>query len=231
MEAATSDSAVETLARMHYFFDTAFPTGAYAHSFGFESFAVGGGPVTVEGTARWIREFVAFALWPADLEVISRTLEAGWAGVESGALLAIDRRLHASRSTAEGRLAATRLAASIRSAASQAYRDLHLPEEVGLLREPASAVGVVAMALGWPALQTRLLYLVSQVVSLASVPVRLGRLGQSGQLQVVEILTADCAKLAVERPGGAQPAAPAFNWTIEGDQIRHVALSPRLYQS
>ncbi len=216
---------------MHYFFDATFPTGAYAHSFGFESFVVAAAPATVEGAGRWIREFLAFALWPADLEVISRTLESGLDGREGGGLFDLDRRLHASRSTAEARLAACRLSASIRAAATCAYPELQLPGVAAGFKEPASAVAVVALSLGWPELQTRLLYLVSQVVSLASVLVRHGRLGQSGQLQLVEGLNAECARLAATRPDGAQLAAPAFNWSLERDQIHHVTLSPRLYQS
>ena len=218
---------------MHYFFDSAFPSGAYAHSFGFETFATGTASGDDQAAMDWIESYMLHSLWHGDLENVAAIFELGTSH-KSQTLAKVrecDALLHASRSTLEGRHAARQLAQSLYLAASRLFGAIFPDQLGGTLREPSSVMGVVALELGWPVRETRLYYLQSQALALTSVLVRHGRIGQFRQLEMMASLRHTAVSLAVSRPRIGRLQTPSQCWQLEFDQIAHQHLSPRLFQS
>ena len=230
---ATGDARLIALGQMHHFFDSSFPSGTFAHSYGFETYASASRTIDLNEAIEWVRNFMVFSLWHADLENISRILEIDV--IEdlgpNSAIAENDRAIYAGRSTRDGRLAAKRLAQSLRVGANTLYPEANLGSTAALFYEPSTITALVARNMHWPADATRLLYLQSHAMSLTSVLVRHARIGQSGALAMMSQLTGDCAALAFERPSSSSSVRSAQCWTIERDQIRHQHLSPRLFQS
>lgn len=219
---------------MHYFFDSAFPAGAYGHSFGFETFASSKDGANPEQGLNWIENYMVHSLWYGDLENISKIseiLQTPQATTQQ--ITKEDTILHASRSTYEGRKSAISLARAIEMAGNKLFASnpsygTKLQED---LREPSSIVGIISGRLKWPIDLTRLFYLQTQALAATSVLVRCGRIGQFAQLEMMGTILESSAKLAMVRPKSLPDRSAISAWQIEMDQINHQELSPRLFQS
>lgn len=229
----THQSDLEALGAMHYFFDSAFPSGSYAHSFGFETFAVGAKAGDKDAAIAWIENYLIHSLWHGDLENIERITElAEYRSPQSlEAVEESDALTHIARSTREGRRSARQLARSLNLAAVALFGELFADQAKTSFLEPSTIVGLLALHLGWPLPATRLYYLQSQALGATSVLVRHGRIGQFRQLEMMGTLRATALSLARSRPQTSTSPTGAQCWQLEFDQIAHQHLSPRLFQS
>ncbi len=226
-------SDLEALGAMHYFFDSAFPSGAYAHSFGFETFAAGADASDKDAAIAWIENYLIYSLWHGDLENIERIVElAEYRSPQSiEAVEESDAFTHIARSTAEGRRSARQLARSLNLAAVALFGELFAGQAEASFLEPSTIVGLVARHLSWPLEAIRLYYLQSQALGATSVLVRHGRIGQFRQLEMMGVLRRTALSLARSRPESSSTPTASQCWQLEFDQIAHQHLSPRLFQS
>ena len=225
---------LDQIAQMHYFFDSAFPAGSYGHSFGFETFATSSLGGQIDRALEWIRTYMVFSLWYGDLENISKVrgaLSSPIDGLNKARLL--DKHLHVSRSTIEGRRSAQNLSKSMATAATHLFRDRVEPEAIysGGFFEPSTFVAHLSHLLDWDESNLRLLYLQGQALAAISVLVRCGKIGQVTQLKMMAELIQVSSKLACARPKKITSRGAVTSWAIEVDQIDHQSLSPRLFQS
>ncbi|MDA8278717.1 MAG: hypothetical protein M0Z45_11115 [Actinomycetota bacterium] len=225
---------LDHIAQMHYFFDSAFPAGSYGHSFGFETFATSNLGGQIDRALEWIRTYMVFSLWYGDLENISKVrgaLNSPIDGLDKARHL--DKRLHVSRSTIEGRRSAQTLSKSMATAAAHLFRDRVTPEGIysGQYLEPSTFVAHLSHLLDWNESYLRLFYLQGQALAATSVLVRCGKIGQFAQLKMMAELIQVSSKLACARPNKITSRGAVTNWAIEVDQIDHQSLSPRLFQS
>lgn len=221
------------ISQMHYFFDSAFPAGSYSHSFGFETFAASPDGTCTERAIEWVQSYLVFSLWYGDLENISKVRKASFEhGINSSQIPQLDKRLHASRSTAEARKSARSLSSSMLVAARRLFEgdNFHFKEHVAPL-EPSTFVAKLSSELAWDEEYTRLLYLQSQALSATSVLVRYGRIGQFAQLAMMADLLRLATTLASRRPPYQADRGNINAWIVESAQIDHQVLSPRLFQS
>ncbi len=223
---------------MHYFFDSGFPSGALAHSFGFETFCARFSSKSLYQASNWIKNYMYFSLWHGDLENFSRCYELldktrteDYEKQQVKSLVALDKQLHVTRTTAESRQAQESLTKALMRSSAQFFDAPDISVMSAQFQEPSTLLGILANKRQWDMSTTRVLFLMRELVMLTSVLVRYGKIGQSQQLTIISDLTKTAAALARERPSFTRNAGSRASIEVELDQIDHTHLTPRLFQS
>lgn len=234
----TNNDAVN-LAEIHYFFDSAFPTGSFGHSAGFESFIVRDENRTLSTATQWIKKYLLFSMWYGEAENLSRIVDLvsnarsiDWSNLQFITQIQnLDLALHSSRTTVEARQAQLTLCQALIRTTSQFFS----ADKYGLaglsLTEPSTVIGAIAGLRGWNVETVRILYLVKEAVSLSSVLVRYAIIGQSRQLVIVNELLSVATTLGRQRPDTTRKVGTRISIENELDQMRHPFIRPRLFQS
>jgi urease accessory protein len=217
--------------------DSAFPSGAYTLSGGLETLIEDGIVRDVDDIGRCLRASLLGRAAPGDLAALVAVHRAADPEVDLRTILAIDRRLAATKLAAEDREGSRRVGGRLvveaaRLASSPALDGLR--EAIAAGSTPGSAAvvfGVAANALGIPRRPAALAAGNALATALLSAAVRLGRMGH-GDLQRLLRGAAPTIRRAVDIAEATdwralRPSAPGFDIAI----ARHETATGRLFAS
>ena len=235
-------------ARLLLLADSAFPTGAFAHSWGLE-WAVRAGWVTDAGSlAAWTRDALRFGIAPLDGRAVARAAAVTAPRTESvpGTERAVRKLARLSDEVAsfqpsrEARAAGGQLGRSLLRAAADALPALRdHPAHAGVTRVTAGrddrlqhpvAWGFVGGALGIDAAELLQVFLLGTVRQWSQVAVRTVPVGQSDAVAVVGALLEEVTGLArriARQPRMLASAAPGWDAAVLG----HGELTARYFRS
>ncbi|MDE0024079.1 MAG: hypothetical protein OXP69_06670 [Spirochaetaceae bacterium] len=228
--------------------DSAFPTGAFAHSWGLE-WAVRRGWVTgTEDLYPWVRDALHFGVAPLEGRVVARAVrltEQCRKDERALALAFVARAVRLSDDAAsflpsrEARRAGGQLGRSLLAAAGAAFPELHSIAGAGLVQAARGhderpqlpvAWGLTGAVLGIEAVALVQAYLLNTVRQWAQVAMRTIPIGQSAALNLVGRLLDDTARLAGEVVANRAPLAsltPGWDLAVAG----HGELDARYFRS
>lgn len=218
------------------FADGLFPAGAYAHSFGLESYVSRGVVRDADGVERVLSSYLRASAGPTDTVAVVNALQATVAG-HLEQCLRLDTIVDAMKPSSELRDAS-------RQMGRQTARVAQTLIEHPIVREFAARAssggtsgnhcvvfGIVGGAQGWPAYEAAAAYLYSSTAAIVGAALRLLPLGQlRGQLIIknltplIDTLARDATTRSVDEMSGFAPG-------IEIASMRHAAMDARLFRS
>ena len=229
-------------ARLLLLADSAFPTGAFAHSWGLE-WAVRAGWVTDAGSlAAWTRDALRFGIAPLDGRAVARAAAVTAPGTEWAVrrLARLSDEVASFQPSREARAAGGQLGRSLLRAAADALPALRdHPAHAGVTRATAGrddrlqhavAWGFVGGALGIDAAELLQVFLLGTVRQWSQVAVRTVPVGQSDAVAVVGALLEEVTGLArriARQPRMLASAAPGWDAAVLG----HGELTARYFRS
>lgn len=227
---------IEAFLSLLQFTDGLFPAGAYAHSFGLESYMQAGTVRDAAGVEAFLCALLEGSSGPTDAVV---ALWA-WRAARSDDLetcLRIDRTFDAMKPAAELRSASRQMGRQVlRIASHQGGRrllaDLFRAVERGAApgHHPV-AFGAVGSVLGWRPEETAAAYLYSTCAAVVAAALRLLPLGQLAGQRILWRARPLIGRLAKE----AQVTQPDEFWSfapaLEIAAMRHATLEARLFRS
>jgi len=218
------------------FSDGLFPAGAYAHSFGLETFIQEARVRDASGVEQFLREFLAASMAPTDAVA---ALCAWRAASENNlpACIALDQRLHAMKSAAELRDAGRQMGRQTLRIANELLPKSLAAEFFAAIESGATpghhpiAFGVVGSSLDWPEKETAAAFLYATTAALVGAALRLIPLGQlAGQLilwNLQPLLDSLAEDALAKNESDIWNFAPA----LEIASMRHACLDARLFRS
>ncbi|HTT74778.1 MAG TPA: urease accessory UreF family protein [Candidatus Binataceae bacterium] len=227
---------IETLLSLLQFSDGLFPAGAYAHSFGLETFIDEGRAADAAAIAKLLRAHLLGSAGPCDAVFAVNALRSSIEG-DLDACLAFDLMLDAIKSTAETRDASRQLGRQTLRIASKLIDHpiiggfARLADSGSTPAHHAVVFGIIGAAHGWPLQATAAALLYSSTAAIVGAATRLVPLGQTQAQQLIAdaaplfaTLSEQAVKLSVE---DAFTFAPA----LEIAAMRHAQLEARLFKS
>jgi urease accessory protein len=226
----------EALLALLQFSDGLFPAGAYAHSFGLETFVQTGAVRDAGETESIIRAQLQGSAGQADavaVVVAARAAEAD----DLAACLELDLTLEAMKPAAELREASRQLG-------RQTLRTARALIEAPLIREfarladadatschHAIVFGIIAGASGWSAFEAAAAYLYSTSAAMVGAALRLVPLGQLQGQTILHRLAPLIASLADGASKLSIAEMSSFAPALEIAAMRHARLEGRLFRS
>lgn len=230
------------LLRLLHFSDGLFPVGAYAHSFGMETYAAEGAIRDEKGVELFLRSYLEGTAGTTDVIValVSRR-EALWGRSALPRCIKIDQMLDAMKLPSEQRLASTQMGRQMLRIAT----DLGLSERIrGLITDlfqatqndgtpghHAVAFGTIAAGFAWDDQDLGCSFLYSSCSSLVAAALRLLPLGQLAGQRVLWRLGPIIARLAEQAAGKDLADVWSFAPALEIASMRHATLDARLFRS
>lgn len=218
------------------FSDGLFPAGAYAHSFGLESYIQSGGVANAEGVEHFLRTYLSGSAAPTDLVA----LLCAWRAAKSGDLatcMALDETIDAMKTASELREASRQMGRqTLRVVNHFTNHDLLMTfgEAVAADFSPchhAIAVGMIGAVMQWPGLEMASAYLYSTTAALVGAALRLMPLGQLAGQQILWNTRPLIAKLAEDAQEKNQEDMWSSAVALEIASMRHATLEARLFRS
>jgi urease accessory protein len=218
------------------FADGLFPAGAYAHSFGLESYVQSGTVSSSEGVEHFLRAYLNSSVAPTDLVALLCVWKAGKSG-DLGACIALDETLDAMKTASELREAS-------RQMGRQTLRVVNHFANHALLSEFGVAVaanfspchhsivfGMIGAAMDWPEQEMARAFLYSTSAALVGAALRLLPLGQLAGQRILWNVGPLIAQLAEEAQGKTPEDMWSFAPALEIASMRHATLEARLFRS
>ncbi len=230
------------------FSDGLFPVGAYAHSFGLESYVAEGTICDAGGVEAFLLSHLQGSVAHTDVIAALATRKAARVGhnatAHCGAIdqcIAIDQALDAMKSASELRDASRqmghqvlRIAANLDaqpSSPSLAAELFRAVENEGTPGHHAVAFGAVGAAQNWQEIEMASAYLYSTCAGIVAASLRLLPMGQLAGQRILWSLATAIAKLAEEVQGKDMDDIWSFAPAIEIAAMRHATLDARLFRS
>ena len=225
--------------------DSAFPTGAFVHSFGLET-AIQEGRVRSAGELfAWLASYIRGSLTPFDAVGVyfahRYALEAAAVGAdwEGGPLIDLDRRLTVARLARESREGSIKIAKRCLHMALELHPDCGLDGYAGWIRA-GTCFGSVPLIHGWmsaylgqTARMAMLTHLYAAVNSLLQVALRAMAIGQTEGHKVMRtllpLLVSETERVLGCPPDPQNMSCDAFVQEIAA--MRHETLYSRLFMS
>ncbi|HTV57348.1 MAG TPA: urease accessory protein UreF [Verrucomicrobiae bacterium] len=218
------------------FADGLFPAGAYAHSFGLETFVQESRVRDAASVELFLREFLAASSAPADaVAVLCAWRAAGQGGLD--AVIALDCRLDAMKSASELRDASRQMGRQTLRIASTLAPDSLAAEFFRAIEAGAAsghhsvAFGVVGASLGWPPKETAAAFLYATSAALVGAALRLIPLGQLAGQRILWELQPLLHSLAEQALAKSEADIWSFAPALEIASMRHASLDARLFRS
>ena len=208
--------------------DTAYPSGAYAHSFGLEELVEAGVVRSADDLGDFIEKQILPALITFEVPFFAKAHAAAVAG-DAGKLLEMDRELDAWRIPAELRDASRRIGSQRLDLLNQ----LDPSPLVSTIREASPRshhLIVTALELAsLPVSQAARAFAFQMIVSLTAASMKLMRIGQTSCQQIAR-RSLDKLGETIE-PALCQPHDGWFNPLLEIASLRHARAHARLFIS
>ncbi len=229
---------ITDLASLLVIADGAFPSGAFAHSFGLET-AIDEGRVADEAGLRvWLQSYLSDALATFDGAALLLALGAGGVPCDDTTLAELDRVLAAATFAPEQRLAQRRIALALADAFATIGLGATLAPYAAAIASdrafghPALAYARAFAALGVSPHDAFVAYATTTTGALASVAARAVPLGQRAVARVRWSLRPAIADAFASARGVASSAAVrAQAYACEVDAMRHARLGGRMFAS
>jgi urease accessory protein len=218
------------------FTDGLFPAGAYAHSFGLESYVQSGEVRDAEGVEDFLRAYLEGCAGPTDAVALVCARRAAATEILA-ACMALDEMLDAMKAPSELRDASRQMGRQTLRVAT------HLPSHP-LLEELRRGVadeatpghhpivfGMIGGLLGWDALEMTSAYLYSTSAALVGAALRLLPLGQLAGQRILWNVRPLIAMLAEEGQEKCEEDISSFAPALEIASMRHALLDARLFRS
>jgi urease accessory protein len=218
------------------FTDGLFPIGAYAHSFGLETYVQGGQVQDAAGAEAIIRSYLSSAIAHSDAVAAVNALDAAEAQ-DAEACRRLDDILEAMKTPSESRQASRQFGRQTLEVATAILDDPFAAEFHSLVDRQltpghhAVAHGIVGAAQGWRRDHATRAYLYSCASTMTAAAVRLIPLGQiRGQiilanlLPLIDSLVAEVERMSIFEMSSFAPA-------LEIASMRHAQLEGRLCRS
>ncbi len=216
--------------------DSFFPSGAFAHSSGLETFTAEGLVVDRQGLVRFIESCLIGLAARSDLLFVKLS-HAAAAGDRLDEIIRLDHLIHAMKCPAELRAASMQMGRQVLTVMGRLCRS----SLTGLLRKRLEArelnghhavmFGAVCASAGVAAQNGMLTYLYSTVSCLVSAGVRLIPIGHGdGQAAINELIPL-VARLAGEAEHLGEADIASFAPVIEVRSMQHEHLHTRLFRS
>jgi urease accessory protein len=218
------------------FADGLFPAGAYAHSFGLESYVQSGTVSNAEGVEHFLRAYLGSSVAPTDLVALLCAWKAGQSG-DLGACIALDETLDAMKAAGELREASRQMGRQTLRVANH-FANHALLSEFGVAVAAdlspchhSIVFGMIGAAMDWPGPEMARAFLYSTSAALVGAALRLLPLGQLAGQRILWNVGPLIAQLAAE----AQDKTPEDMWSfapaLEIASMRHATLEARLFRS
>jgi urease accessory protein len=218
------------------FADGLFPAGAYAHSFGLETYVARGGVADADSVERWLRAHLQGSAGPMDAVAAVNALRAASAN-DLDRCLEIDAVVDAMKPASELRDASRQMG---RQTARVAAALIEHPIVREFARLAAAGItpchhsvmfGIVGAAQEWPPYETAAAYLYSSTAAIVGAALRLIPLGQiKGQL-IIRNLAPLLSTLANDATSRGVAEMAGFAPGLEIASMRHAAMDARLFRS
>jgi urease accessory protein len=217
--------------------DSAFPSGAYTLSHGLETLiadGIVGDPATI---GRALRSALLGRVGPGDLTALLAAHRATVPELDLDTVVAIDRRLYATKLAAEDRTGSCRVGRRISVEAARLTSSAFVMSYCAAIERgdtpgcAAVAFGLVAAASGVPGRQAALAFAASFATAFLAAAVRLGRIGH-GDVQRLLREARPSLVTAVDRAEATdwralRPCAPQLDIAV----ARHEIAAGRLFGS
>jgi urease accessory protein len=218
------------------FTDGLFPAGAYAHSFGLESYVQTGGVADAAGVENFLRAYLGGSVAPTDLVAMLCACRAAKMG-DLNTCISLDETLEAMKTASELRDASRQMGRQTLRVAN------HFADNV-LLAEYARAVaadlspchhpivfGMIGAVMAWPSQEMAGAYLYSASAAIVGAALRLLPLGQLAGQRILWNLRPLIEQLAQESREKDRADMWSFAPALEIASMRHATLEARLFRS
>ena len=216
--------------------DGAFPTGAFAHSFGLETYVQEGAVHDGASFGGFLRNNLRYSVGPCDAVAVCVAHRAARAD-DSNALREVDELISAMKLPEETRVAGASIGRRFLGTCARVFDTSAIPQLSGRFlgsktgRQHAVAFGAVAALLGVPEGDAAAAYLHGHAMAQASAAVRLVPLGGTEAQRVVHSLSGDIAQLATQAMARSLDDMSSFTPGLDIASMRHADLSARLFMS
>jgi urease accessory protein len=237
---------MDSLLSLLQFADGLFPAGAYAHSFGLETYAQSSnlsdktGAIETVGDAAgvesFLRAYLEASVAPTDAVALVCARRAGKTG-DLESCIALDETLDAMKAASELRDASRQMGRQTLRVAN------HFPchplltafghavaEDITPGHHPV-VFGMIGAVMQWPSAEMTSAYLYSTSAALVGAALRLMPLGQLAGQQILWNIRPLIARLADEAQGKTQEEMWSFALALEIASMRHATLEARLFRS
>lgn len=208
--------------------DTAYPSGAYAHSFGLEELVESGVVATAENLENFIGKQILPALLTFEIPLFARAHAAALAE-DGDALLEMDRELDAWRIPAELRDASRRIGSQRLDLLAKLDPSPFILRHRGLAPRSHHLVVTALELAAVPVAQAARAFAFQSIAGLTAAPMKLMRIGQTSCQQIARrslVKLGDQIDAALSRPADGW-----FNPLLEIASLRHARAHSRLFIS
>lgn len=215
---------------------SAFPTGSFSHSYGFECWLADRTIATPEEAEIRLRDWLRFTVATADAVAVAHAFRAALY-TEMAGIAKLNRTVEALKLSREARQASAKSGAAFMAAFRDIFR-LEVTQRLALIMDahgqrPHHAVvyGVACAGMGWSETQTVETYLYGSFSGLAAVLGRLLPIGQSDLQRIIAAaapLILECSEIARTRPLNGMST---LNSALDVASMRHERLPSRLCMS
>ena len=216
--------------------DGLFPGGAYAHSFGLESYVQAGAVRDAAGVEAFLRALMEGSSGPTDAVIALCAWRAGRSD-DPETCLQVERTFDAMKTAAELRRASRQMGRQVLHIASRENAHRLLASLFRAVESDATpghhpvAFGAVGGVLGWHPEETAAAYLYSTSAALVAAALRLVPLGQSAGQHLLWSVRPLIARLAREAEDKGLEDIWSFSPGLEIAAMRHATLDARLFRS
>jgi urease accessory protein len=232
-----------TFVGLLHFADGLLPVGAYAHSFGLESYAAAGKVGDAESLEMFLRAYLRGTLAPSDAVsmLAARRIACASGGEVCAKCVSLDFHIDAMKSAAETRNASRQMGRQVLRIASHVGEPLASDDLVQSLFSAiergetpghhALAFGVVGAALAWDEIEMASAFLYSSCAGLVAAALRLLPLGQLAGQRILWKLRPEIAELAEDALRQGVDDIWSFAPGLEIAAMNHATLDARLFRS
>lgn len=218
------------------FTDGLFPAGAYAHSFGLESYVQSGGVTDAAAVEQFLRAYLGGSAAPTDLVAMQCARKDAEAG-DLAACISMDETLDAMKAAGELRDASRQMGRQTLRVANHFASHALLAEFVEAVAAELSpchhaiVFGMIGATMQWPGQEMAGAYLYSTSAAMVGAALRLLPLGQLAGQRILWSIRPLIAQLAQAARGKGRDDMWSFAPALEIAGMRHARLEARLFRS
>ena len=228
--------SAESLITLLQFSDGLFPAGAYAHSFGLETYVQSGAIADASGAEEFLRAHLEGAAGRIDAVAVVGALRAA-EGRRISRCLELDEILEAMKPAAELRAASRQMGRQTLRVAAQVLGDSVIGEFAEIVHLGATpchhavVFGIAGAAQGWDPSDAAIAYLYATSAAMAGAAVRLIPLGQMQGQTIIRSLAPLVVSLAENALELSTSDMAGFAPALEIAAMRDERLDARLFRS